>query len=177
MKKLIVSTAAIVCLIATQSCNNSAKTEANKEEHPTKTVNSLNVLKSSVRVPLAEAQYNIMRYNNSCIEHFGTVPIKAYTIHAADLLEVVGLDIADSSLCRYKHARAYLGLDTLQRFKLYFTPVDSADLDAVPILAGKDVILKDKAGASYVLDLNAPCPMTCDFTSPLYYEGSMKKHE
>jgi hypothetical protein len=175
MKKLIVSTAAIVCLIATQSCNNSAKTETKKEEHSTKAAHSVNLLRSSVHVPLAEAKDNIMRYNNTCIERFGTVPIKAYTINAIDMLEVLGLEVADS-ICKYKHARAYLGLDSLYRFKLYLTPVDSADLSAVPILPGKDVILTDKYGY-YVLDLNAPCPMTCDFTSPLYYEGSMKKHE
>jgi hypothetical protein len=174
MKNLIVKTAAIMCLIATQSCNNAEKTETKTEEQPKKEAVTSNLLKSSVRVPLKDAQDNIVRFNNMCLEKFGSVPIRAYTIHAADLLEVLGLDVSDTTKCKYKYARAYLGLDSSNDFKLYLTPIDSADLSSSPKKAGKDVILKDKDG-SYVLDLNAPCPMTCDFTSPLYYESTIKK--
>ncbi|MES2134267.1 MAG: hypothetical protein V4506_18115 [Bacteroidota bacterium] len=169
MKKLIITTTAIICLIAIQSCNNNAKSDVKKEEPPVKTVHSSRLLKTSVHVPLAEAQDNIRRYNDMCVKFFKTVPIKAYTIHADDLLEVLGVPLSDSSFCSYKHARAYLGMDSLNNFKLYFTPVEGADLGAVPQKSGHDVILADELG-QYVLDLNAPCPKTCDYTSPLYYD-------
>ncbi len=167
MKKTILKSAAAICLMAMVSCNNNAKNEGKNHEQPTKGIPPLNALKSSVRVPLQTAQNNIHRYDELCLKTFQTVPVRAYTIHSEDLLEVLGVPVSDSSMCKYKYARAYLGLDSANNFKLYLTPVEGADLDAVPKNAGKDVILKDEMGP-YVLDLNAPCPMTCDQTSPLY---------
>lgn len=169
MKKLILQTAAFICLMAIQSCNNNSQTEVKNPEQPVKPPHTSFILKSSVHVPLAVAQNNIRRYNDMCMKTFKDVPVRAYTIHSEDLLEVLGVSAADSTLCTYKHARAYLGLDSLGSFKLYFTPVEGADLGTAPKKAGKDVILQDSDGNPYVLDLNAPCPMTCDFTSPLYF--------
>lgn len=168
MKKSILAVALLISIMSIQSC----KTEVKKEEKP---VIPHRNLTSSFRVPLAVAQDNIQRYTNKCSELLGIVPIKAYTIHAEDLMEVLGIPPSEPPIYTYDYVRAYLGLDSLNSFKLYLTPVEGANLSAVPKIAGTDVILKDATGAEYVLDLNAPCPATCDLTSPLYYDNIGKK--
>lgn len=173
MKKTILAAAGLIALLAIQSCNNTTKVEVKTPEQ--KVVQKERLLTSSYRVPLAIAQEDIQRYNNKCSELFGMVPIRAYTINAEDLMEVLGIPTTDPVIYKYNHVRAYMGLDTLNNFKLYLTPVEGANLTVVPKVAGTDVILKDKDGMSYVLDLNAPCPATCDTSSPLYYESSSKK--
>ncbi|MBC9812769.1 hypothetical protein H9Y05_09825 [Crocinitomicaceae bacterium CZZ-1] len=91
--------------------------------------------------------------------------VRAFTISAMDMLEVMGLD--STTKCTYEQCRAYLGLTADDQFKLYLTPIKD----------NKDVFLnfKPATGAtidtneySYVLDLIAPCPNTCDKKSPLY---------
>ncbi len=171
MKKNILAASLMLSLMITQSCKTEVKTE-DKKEVKTETKR---LLTSSYQVPLAVAQDNIQRYTNKCFEALGIVPIKAYTIHAEDLMEVLGIPETDPKIYKYDHVRAYLGLDTLNQFKLYLTPVEGANLSAVPKIAGNDVILKNAEGAPYVLDLNAPCPATCDLTSPLYYDNIGKK--
>lgn len=170
MKKTILAAAVLCSLLIAQACKTEVKTEEKKEE---KAVPVTRLLTSSYQVPLAVAQANIQHYTEKCGEVLGIVPIKAYTIHAEDLMEVLG--IPDTLACKYSHVRAYLGLDTLNQFKLYLTPVEGANLAASPKIAGNDVILKNAEGAQYVLDLNAPCPATCDITSPLYYDNISKK--
>ncbi len=169
MKKTILAAAVVCALMIAQAC----KTEANKEEKKDEqtSVPTQRLLYSSYQVPLAVAQDNIERYNNKCFEVLGIVPIKAYTIHAEDLMEVLGIPDVEPKIYKYDHVRAYLGMDTLNQFKLYLTPVEGANLSAVPKVAGKDVILKNADGEQYVLDLNAPCPATCDISSPLYYDN------
>jgi hypothetical protein len=171
MKKSILTAAIMISLMITQSCKTEVKTEVKKEETPGMPVKRL--LTSSFHVPLAEAQVNIARYVDKCTELFGNVPIRAYTIHGEDLMEALGMDTTEPIPHRYSHIRAYLGLDSLSNFKLYLTPVEGANLAAVPKIAGTDVILSDESG-EYVLDLNAPCPATCDITSPLYYDNISK---
>lgn len=93
--------------------------------------------------------------------------VRAFTISAIDMLEVMGLD--STTRCKYNQCRAYLGLTAENQFKLYLTPIEK----------GRDVFLNFKSahpGAttrdtnenSYVLNLIAPCPNTCDTRSPLY---------
>lgn len=172
MKKTILAAAVLCSLLIAQACKTEVKTEV-KEENK-ETVFPHRLLTSSYQVPLSVAQDNIQRYTDKCSEVLGIVPIKAYTIHAEDLMEVLGIPDT-TKIYKYDHVRAYLGLDTLNQFKLYLTPVEGADLSAVPKIAGTDVILKNAEGAQYVLDLNAPCPATCDITSPLYYTKMDKK--
>lgn len=172
MKKNILAVAVVCALMITQACKTEVKKEEKKEETP---VMPHRLLVSSYQVPLAVAQDNIERYTNKCGEVLGIVPIKAYTIHAEDLMEVLGIPEDSTKIYKYDHVRAYLGLDTLNQFKLYLTPVEGANLSASPKIAGTDVILKNPEGAPYVLDLNAPCPATCDLTSPLYYDNISKK--
>lgn len=161
MKKIILQASAIMCLIAFQACGDS------KKESPKQAAKEHFKLKSSFHVPLSEAEDDIDRYTTTAYKAFERVPIRAYTIHAEDLLQVLGMNISDSVLCQYKYVRAYIGMDSLDQFKLYLTPVTGANLSVTPKIAGTDVILSDEGG-QYVLDLNAPCPMTCDYTSPLY---------
>jgi hypothetical protein len=173
MKKNILAAAVVISLMITQACKTEVKKEEKKEEKTT--ANVKHNLTSSYRVPLPVAKENIQRYTDKCAELFGMTPIKAYTIHAEDLLEVLGIPVSEPPIYEYSHVRAYLGLDSLNNFKLYLTPVVGANLSAVPKVAGTDVILQDEDGKQYVLDLNAPCPATCDITSPLYCDKLEKK--
>lgn len=91
--------------------------------------------------------------------------VRAFTISAIDMLEVMGLD--SSTQCTYDQCRAYLGLTANDQFKLYLTPVkDNKDvfLNFNPATAATP----DTNEGSYLLDLIAPCPNTCDKKSPLY---------
>lgn len=178
MKKNILAAAVLLSLLIAQACKTEVKTEEKKEEKKEEktTVPLTRLLTSSYQVPLSVAQANIERYTDKCTELLGIVPIKAYTIHAEDLMEVLGIQDT-AKIYTYDHVRAYLGLDSLNSFKLYLTPVEGADLSAVPKIAGTDVILKNAEGVEYVLDLNAPCPATCDLTSPLYYGNISKKNK
>ncbi len=104
-----------------------------------------------------------------------SIPIRAYTIRAVDLLGAMGMpgELADSSLCKYKYIRVYLGYRRNVGFKLYIVPVQDANL--AQLKGGIDIMLnsegkglpfnKPKTGfyneEEYVLDLNAPCPNTC----------------
>lgn len=171
MKKIVLAAVTFFALLTFQSCNNSTKVEVKQPEKEQVETKKEHLLQSSFRVPLDQAKENIQRYNDRCAELLGIVPIKAYTIHAEDLMEVLGIPASEPPIYQYSYVRAYLGLDTLNNFKLYLTPVEGANLSAVPKVAGKDVILTDESGKQYVLDLNAPCPATCDLTSPLYCVG------
>jgi len=92
--------------------------------------------------------------------------VRAFTISAIDMLEVLGLDTTQVKTCKYKACRAYLGLNKEKdEFKLFLTPVKGE----------KDIFLRHKGEpsekideSSYVLNLIAPCPKTCDSASPLY---------
>ena len=96
------------------------------------------------------------------------IPIKAFTIRAVDLFEAMGIPVSDTTKIkpRYKHIRVYLGMNYKNEFKLFLTPVEGADLNAVPPIAGRDVILKGKYkglgdDGDYMLDFTQPCPNTC----------------
>jgi hypothetical protein len=106
------------------------------------------------------------RYDSIAAHYFnGTVPIKAYTIRSADLLEVLG--ISAKTQVNYPAVRVYLGMDLNNHFRMFLTPVEGANLDSAK--AGKDKILQGKykhgladvATGQYVLDFTSPCPATC----------------
>lgn len=117
------------------------------------------------------------------------VPTKAFTIHAEDFLEALGytqqqiIDINANYPLPYHHARLYLGLDTTQNsLKLFLVPVAGADINPASAvqLAGNDQIPQGayqgyvQSAVTYgphVYDLIAPCPGTCDYSSPLYQAG------
>lgn len=174
MKKISLKGMLVFSLMAILSCGTSTQEKTDLTNTAGNTVKVSEVSCTSVHVPLAEAQYCIHRYDSIWTASFGTndPPIKAFTIHAADMLEALGIpkSYKDSVLCKYKHARAYIGLDSENKFKLFFTPVNGADLCAQTPNAGTDVILADTVkgvAQPYVMDLNAPCPNTCDPQTPL----------
>jgi hypothetical protein len=158
------------CLALVYSCKPSDKPK--ESETPDKKPAPVLRENTAVKVPLLQAAQNTYRYDSLCKKVFNDdVPIRAYTIHAADLLDVLGLDSSYLEYCRYKHSRVYLGLDNDYKFKLYFTPVVAADLSYDPPVAGRDTIMGDPTAGPdglFVFDLNAPCPRTCDENSQLY---------
>lgn len=160
MKHIQLNILAALCLLMAFACHKGST----EEEHHEPAGLSYEASSTAVHTPLAVAAANTHRYDSICaivLKKAGvdSVPIRAYTIRATDLLEVMGMPISDSAKCKYNYARVYLGLDADHHFKLYFTPVKGADLISMPQRAGSDVILRDPEGdpgSEYVLDLNAP---------------------
>lgn len=109
----------------------------------------------------------------------------SFTIRAKDLFAAMGLPY-DSTCSPYSHIRVYsgyriageAGTRSQEGFKLYIVPVSGVSKenpsghDELLQRSGKDfTVAKPDIGQlskQYVLDLNAPCPSTCDMTSPLY---------
>lgn len=91
---------------------------------------------------------------------------RSFTLHAADLFLALGVEPTAENLsrCKFKHARAYLGLDSTAKFHLYITPVINACLtptNSDPFNYGRDVVYKKDDNKYYVADLNSPCPSLC----------------
>jgi hypothetical protein len=185
MKKTLYPVLTAISLVVLTACSNepSAKEKpAEEKSGASAPVRASHVEENTmVRVPLTEAMGNVARYDSVSSAVFGSmgaaVPLKAYTVHAADLFESLGMPASyvDSAVCVYHHVRVYLGLDSANNFKLYFTPVTGASLSDSRPSAGTDYFLTDERGMRYVMDLNAPCPNTCDVTSPLYNPNSAAK--
>jgi hypothetical protein len=95
--------------------------------------------------------------------------VKAFTVRSVDLFEAMGMGGADSTMAKYQYVRIYMGLDEKNSFRLYFTPVEGADLNSNPPKGGKDKVLTGKyktnalvAGdGGYMLDFAQPCPYIC----------------
>ncbi|WP_300355584.1 hypothetical protein [Fluviicola sp.] len=93
--------------------------------------------------------------------------LRAFTISGHDMLQVMGADTTVMKQCVYDSCRAYLGYDINHHFKLYLTPVkNQRDVFLNFDLRKRVNNVPDKS--SYVLDLIAPCPNTCDTASALY---------
>lgn len=125
------------------------------------------VFTDTVRLTSAEA--DIQHYVNTCYKYLGdTVPIRSYSINKSDLFGVLGVTSVPD--CAYDHCRVYIGLTSENKFKLYMTPTEWGPAPNNP----KDSLYKDKIPydsvhrCSYLYDLNAPCPSTCDKFSKLY---------
>ena len=93
--------------------------------------------------------------------------LRAYTISGHDMLQVMGADSAVMKQCIYDSCRAYLGYDSTHNFKLYLTPVKN-QRDVFLNFDPRKRISNVPDNSSYVLDLIAPCPNTCDTESALY---------
>jgi len=176
MKKLLYGMIALLAV----GCN--PKTSSDPAQ---KTASLLNLGTSSLyAVPLDTAVKNIQRYHKN-IKMYDSliaaaagkkpdrkIPMKAFTIRAADLFESMGMPVGDTVKATYKYIRVYLAMNHKNDFKLYLTPVEGANLSANPPVAGKDVILKGSffgfgSDGEYVLDFTQPCPTTCPTNSPL----------
>lgn len=124
---------------------------------------------TSRQEPVKVAQEDIKRF----VDTFATYKdrykvdfVRAYTISSIDMLEVMGLDT--NMACKYDACRAYLGLASDQQFKLYLTPVDTDERDIFLSFREDQPASREIDSLSYVLNLIAPCPNTCDVDSPLY---------
>ena len=168
MKKNTIIYAAALCIITLFSCNQKPAETKQEELKNDVVLTELSI----VKLALDTAKSDIHRYDDACRDFFNdSVPIRAFTVRAADLFEALGMPVAYYDSVKYQHARVYLGLDAYKHFKIFFTPVADANLDPGVMSPGKDIILQGLPGdgkAKYVLDLNAPCPNTCDTQSPLY---------
>jgi hypothetical protein len=176
MRKLLYGLMALLAL----GCNSKPSSDP-----ALKTASGLNLSTSSLyAVPLDTAIKNIQRYHKN-IKMYDSmiaaaqgkkpdrkIPMKAFTVRAADLFESMGMPVADTTKATYKHIRVYLAMNHKNEFKLYLTPVEGANLTANPPVAGKDIILKGTflglgSDGDYVLDFTQPCPTTCPTNSPL----------
>lgn len=105
-------------------------------------------------VSLATAQADITNWKNYCIDKSLSNRVMAINIPRASLTPLLSMDTVVS-------IRAYIGLpnsSTMAGMHLFIVGVDSN---------GKDII-EDDDKQSLIMDFNAPCPLTCDLTSPLY---------
>lgn len=157
MKKISLYIFAVAILSLGFACGSKTETTENKPQQSKITGSSTSVL-----VPVNEAAINIQKYIDDCKLLFkDSVPVMAFTTRAADLLGALGLPDTLESDCQYSHVRAYLGLDSQNKFKLYFVSVSGATLASN--IGGMDVPVEDPAANSQpsVLDLNTPCPQVC----------------
>lgn len=140
---------------------------------------------SKVLCPLTTAFRDVQLFDSLSRAYLGdSIPVRAYTIRAVDLLDALGMpdELADSAICKYKYIRAYLGYRKGKGFKLYIVPVVGASLK--DNIGGCDIMLNSIGKAAvrtggltgyaeeeeYVLDLNAPCPKTCPDNSPFMHQ-------
>lgn len=120
-------------------------------------------------VPLSTAETCIHNYKDALHTQFNTPKsniIKGFTIHAEELLEALGIEGVKP---KHPKVRVYLGKNQGDRafdMRLFLTPVNAEGKDIIltgPIMNGLTDVVEP-----YVFDLNAPCPNTCDTSSPLY---------
>jgi len=160
MKTIIFTSAFFIAgLFAVYSCGDRKPVQVKP-----KTLN-IDSIKSMDQSPLDTAIANITNYNRHWAllakqaGYEDSIPIRSYLINSIDLINLLGVEHQDSIRITFQSVRVYLGLNYLNHFKLYMTPVG---------INGLDSILVNSKG-KFVYDLNAPCPSTCgDPTSPLY---------
>jgi len=184
MTQRLFSIALLLAVISTAACEH-PQSPVPKNESAAIQGDCGQALDTAYRVlcPLTTARQYTHSYDSICHHIHGNddLTIHAYTIRAVDLLAAMGLPptLADSSICRFKHIRVYMGYENKVGFKLFIVPVDGACLkgkDSSMWAAGNDVLLDKYARPilapdsssngmvttdTYVLDLNAPCPNTC----------------
>ncbi|MBS1637775.1 MAG: hypothetical protein JST26_17805 [Bacteroidetes bacterium] len=165
MKKITYFSLLVLGLSLTFACKDKPAETASTETHTAKAPNKDQFKAeggyTSVKFPLDSAAVDVHRYDSICQKLLGSVPVKGFTIRSRDLLEALGLPVEDTSICEYKHARVYLGMDRTNQFKLFIVPVVGANLSKDE--GGEDVPLKDPDAGDQlsVLDLNTPCPKVC----------------
>lgn len=168
MKKLLYL---FLCVSAGLAC-----TQTQTQEQPvTSTETDPQTDTADFALPLDSAIVYARRYDSLVsLKLEEPTPIRAYTIRATDLLEVLG--IPNQTRVNNTAVRVYLGIDLNNNFRLFLTPVDNANFRTHS--PGADKILSgiyrrgDKTDAAmvsagqYVLDFTSPCPATCPASSP-----------
>lgn len=157
---LILNAALIIYVVMSLGKEDVKKETSNdaRKEMVEEGIHNLYVSGTANEVKIDVAIDNLKRY------YMKYKDLRAYKISAVDMMEVMGID-STAVRPKYSFCRAYLGLETTGNFKLYLTPV----------VGNYDVFFNDSSSQagkaqrnSYVLDLIAPCPNTCDTISPLY---------
>lgn len=160
----LLATAALCLSLA--GCKYGEKEPSGEQPEAEVETMSIDSLESLDRVPLVSAQHDINHYVHvwdSVSKASGSsasVPIRSYLINAPDLIGVLGIQGQAKIKTTFQKARVYLGLNNKSEFKLYMTPVGYNDIDSI--------LYNPTTKEYYVYDLNAPCPSTCDMSSPLY---------
>jgi hypothetical protein len=173
MRKFLLSGVVVAAMAALCSCK--GKPEAPTKTPPPTTEEKKTVVEDHVGVPpnyvpKDTALADIHNFAVHCRDDYNKFSLRAFTLHTVDLFEGLGLNIENCPIDTTDHLRGYLGMRPDGEFKFYFVKVVGAHL---PDDAGHDTcIVYD--GEEYVLDLNAPCPNTCDYTSPFYLAGQVK---
>lgn len=177
---LLLAAAAVTTLSA---CNSEATPAAAVVHEQKNNIDSLGAVLTGYETAIGDID-RLASFQDSI---FQKVVITAYTIRAVDLFGALGMpgSYVDSSICKYKYARVYLGMDSLNTFKLYMVPVVDANLDSA--YGGRDIHLDSLGRAihqtditageadEYVFDLNAPCPNTCAVNGPQILHAKAKK--
>ena len=163
MKKSIYGIVA-VCLFTVWACDTKPSETAQKPG-PSKNPGK-DTAETLYAVPIEIVTKNIKHYDTVARKALGTVPIQSFTIRSVDLLEAMGMPVADTTEAVFKYVRIYLGMNKKNDFKLYLTPVVGANLNVKPPIAGRDSILHGKfkglgGSGDYMLDFTQSCPNTC----------------
>lgn len=193
MKKTILATIVCVTITLLQLACGPSNTERAKKGHARDSDNSCPLsqtggftISDSVRhedlTPLDTARADVKRLDSLLMSVFGrdSVPLRAFNLNTHDIMFAHGIRV-DSSLKRF-HARAYFGIEKdLKTFKLYILPILDTVQSNNPRLSrispknpGHDTVVtfissKPPHAKTYcALELNTPCPNTCDLKSPLY---------
>lgn len=122
------------------------------------------------------AKADVRRLDSLLMSVFGrnSVPVRAFNLNTHDILFAHGIQV-DTTLTKF-HTRAYMGIASdLKTFKLYILPVTgSSGKEITESNPGNDIMVafnvtQPRDTTIYcALELNTPCPNTCDPASPLY---------
>lgn len=161
----------MITLIVALACNTAQKPNPDEQDIS----NDVEVVVPTSGLALDSAQDFAWRYDRKLFELFRNEnPIRGFRIPTADLLEAIGA--SPKTKTKFQFVRIYIGIDTLQRFRAFLTPV----VDVGPKYpAGRDSILfgkyRDGWGPSddvkeglYVMDFTMPCPNSCDPDSKIF---------
>lgn len=174
---LVAVTAILSCIITLFFCKGYCKpSERGGVGKPPTLYTTTDTFNLSMAVQDAHT-FDSMELSNERAITYGA--ISAFTIKGEDLLLALNLDQKIAENSPYKCIRVYLGYDNNQGYKLFVVPVKGAN---PPYIAGQDMffymegnsmVIDSLRGGTpytyptpYVLDLNSPCPHTCDNSSP-----------
>ncbi|MBL0911576.1 MAG: hypothetical protein IBJ09_04325 [Bacteroidia bacterium] len=120
-----------------------------------------------VFVPESLAKRDIARFAQLCNTEYDSFPLRGFTMNSSDLYRIMdSLVIPESNQVQ---VRGYIALDTTNTYKLYLVGARAVGTGVDPV-GSKDTLIHYENTLG-VLDLNAPCPNTCDLKSPLLRAG------
>ena len=171
----------ILCAVIIIACTQNEKKQVNADELP---IDPLTIIDTaSFALDMDSAILYAAHYDSVAKKALGQpAPIKAYTVRATDLLEVLG--ISKKTKTKYQFVRVYLGFDFNNKFRLFLTPAEGADIRTGH--GGRDIVLHglhthglaDSVSVTregeYMLDFTAPCPNSCPSNSKIIPPPSSK---